>query len=135
MDAYLEPDSNKAFTTIKHQICIILFKEELQTRVESSKYIISFAVFFHGLKHQILGGLTSERLMVIWGGVGDSKTIKLAAKICNLGVLVNYLNLMLGIILESLLHLQLVILCGIPTLAHLLLLGLFLKKSCGWKII
>ena len=80
MDAYLEPDSNKAFTTIKHQICIILFKEELQTRVESSKYIISFAVFFNGLKHQILGGLTIARLMVIWGGVGDSKTIKLVAK-------------------------------------------------------
>ena len=55
---------------------------------------------FHGLQHQILGGLTSARLMVIWGGVGDSKTIKLAAKICNLSVLVNYLNLMLGIILE-----------------------------------
>jgi hypothetical protein len=35
---------------------------------------------FQELRHRRLGGLRSARLMIIWGGVGDPNTVKLAAR-------------------------------------------------------
>ena len=72
MDASLEPVFTKAFTTIAHQVCTILFKEYLKICVEGSKYSLSFPV--------LLVGLTIARLMILWESVGYPKTIKPVAR-------------------------------------------------------
>jgi hypothetical protein len=35
---------------------------------------------FQDMQHRRLGGITSARLMIIWGGVGNPKTVKLATR-------------------------------------------------------
>ena len=123
MDASLDPDLTRAFTSIKHQVCIIMFKEYFQTHVESSKYNLSFEVLFLTIETPNIGWSNKCMPHDYMGRCWVSKR-NLRQEIWNLGVLVGPLNILLKMILKALLNQQLVILCGTPTQAHLLFLVL-----------